>query len=139
MSVACGYNFTCAVTESGHLWTWGVNHEGQLGCGLFPPNLNGRIEQTLVPHFHGESIVMVAAGHNHAACVADDRALWTWGSGVWGQLGHGLRDNSGQPFRLGTHNFGGSRAVMVTCGSRHTLLLTAAGVVWSCESLAVIL
>jgi len=134
MSVACGYNFTCAVTESGHLWTWGVNHEGQLGCGLFPPNLRGRIEQTLVPQFHGQPIVMVAAGHNHAACVTDDGALWTWGCGVWGQLGHGLLDNSGLPFRLGTHNFGGSRAVMVTCGSRHTLLLTAAGVVWSCGS-----
>ena len=39
--------------------------------------------------FGGARIVAAAAGRSHSAAVTEDGALWTWGDGDDGQLGHG--------------------------------------------------
>jgi len=57
--------------------------------------------------------------------------LWTWGKGEFGKLGHGDREPRQRPSRLGKGMYGGSPAVMVSCGDQHTLVLTAMGI-WSC-------
>lgn len=34
-SMACGFNFNCAVTPKGELFTWGYGAHGQLGHGMY--------------------------------------------------------------------------------------------------------
>jgi len=131
MAVACGDGFTIFLTEQGDVWACGRNKDGQLGLGtdvhqLLPSHVGGR------KVFSGESLVMVATREKHTAGVAKDGALWSWGDGHFGQLGHGDRKPRQRPQRLGKERFGGSPAVMVACGGGHTLVLTAAGLVWSC-------
>mmetsp|Transcript_66033 Transcript_66033/g.107128 ORF Transcript_66033/g.107128 Transcript_66033/m.107128 type:complete len:418 (+) Transcript_66033:600-1853(+) len=75
---------------------------------------------------------MMAAGSMHTAGVTKDGTLWSWGDGFYSQLGHGDRKPRERPERLGREMFGRSPAVMVACGGGHTLVLTAAGLVWSC-------
>ena len=126
---ACGHDFTAIVTEGGEVWAWGSGDSGVLGLGndahqLVPIKVGGH-------DVFGARVVKVAAGPNHAASVAAG-TLWTWGDGEYGQLGHGDLEPRQRPERLGREMFGGSPAVMVACGCAHTLVLTAAGVVWTC-------
>jgi len=126
---ACGRNFTVVVTEPGHVWTWGRGRAGQLG-------LNAREHQLLPARAAGREVlsarmVMVAVGCEHSAGVTAEGTLLTWGSGAGGQLGHGDLENRLTPTPLGKELFGGRPAVMVACGSYHTLVLTAGGL-WTC-------
>jgi len=132
MAVACGEGFTAMVMEKGNLWSFGKGEDGRLGLGsdadqLLPAFVGGADEM-----FDGEAVVMVAAGHQHTACVTEKGSLWTWGKGHFGQLGHGNREPRQRPTRLGKEMYGASPAVMLSCGSDHTLVLAGVGYVWSC-------
>ena len=81
--------------------------------------------------FGGEAVVMVAAGSKHTACVTAKGTLWIWGIGQFGRLGHGDREQRQRLARLRKERFGGSPAMMVSCGGKRTLVLTAVAV-WSC-------
>ena len=37
----------------------------------------------------GKNVVFVAAGGSHSAAITEDGALYTWGKGSYGRLGHG--------------------------------------------------
>jgi len=131
MAVACGHGFTVLVTEQGDVWACGRGNSGQLGLGdnahqLLPASVGGR------EVFAGEPLVMMATGRRHTAGVTKDGALWSWGEGYHGQLGHGDRAPRQRPERLDREMFGGSPAVMVACGGMHTIVLTDVGCVWSC-------
>ena len=82
--------------------------------------------------FGGETIIVVAAARLHAARVSVKGTLWTWGIGDHGRLGHGNREPRQRPTRLGKEMYGGAPALMVSCGSDRTLVLTVTGFVWSC-------
>ena len=126
MAVACGHAFTTIVTEEGDAWARGNGEDGQLGLGdnahqLLPVHVRGR------KVFAGEALVMMSAGLKHTAGVTKDGALWSWGEGVYSQLGHGDKEPRQRPERLGREMFGGLPAVMVACGCNYTLVLTTAG------------
>ena len=76
-------------------------------------------------------IVMLAAGSFHSAALASDGVVWTWGWGMNGCLGHGAQEARSRPTRLGNGAFGGSAAVMVECGNRITMVVTADGELWT--------
>ena len=139
MSIALGGSSTFIVTEDSELYAMGVNGNWRLGIGnqtnALQPVLMQR-KRTGQPHGSviqsGDKVGMVAAGISHGACTAQDGAVWTWGYGRNGQLGNSSYDTRLRPFRLGTHNFGFSPAVMVACGRTFTMVLTATGHVWTC-------
>lgn len=56
-------------------------------CGLLL--LRASETPTLVTALEGKNVVNIAAGSNHSAAVTDEGALYTWGKGSYGRLGHG--------------------------------------------------
>ena len=82
---ACGGFFTVAVTEDGELLACSDSRDGQLGLGAVlhqhqPARAGG-------PELLGnQRIRLPAAGECHLAVVAEDGAVYTCGSGVWGLL-----------------------------------------------------
>eukprot|EP00277_Geminigera_cryophila_P014150 CAMPEP_0179452312 /NCGR_PEP_ID=MMETSP0799-20121207/36202_1 /TAXON_ID=46947 /ORGANISM="Geminigera cryophila, Strain CCMP2564" /LENGTH=313 /DNA_ID=CAMNT_0021248117 /DNA_START=33 /DNA_END=970 /DNA_ORIENTATION=+ len=123
---ACGRNFTVVVTEPGDIWAWGRGRAGQLGLNTSENQLlPARVNTTY------RCMVMVAAGCHHAVGVTSEGTLLSWGAGAGGQLGHGDLETRSRPTLLGKELFGGRKAVMVACGSFHTLVLTAGGL-WTC-------
>lgn len=54
------------------------------------------LQPMLVRSFDGRNITLMEAGQYHNAVLADGR-LYTWGWGVYGQLGHNDVDNVFEP------------------------------------------
>jgi alpha-tubulin suppressor-like RCC1 family protein len=131
--VAAGDSHTVALSEAGHVFTWGWGDLGQLGHN---DESNQRAPRQVEPgRFDGESVVFVAAGGYHTVAVTAGGRLYTWGYGCYGQLGHGDTGNSLVPTVVGAGAFGapeGGRVVMAACGSWHTLVVTQEGALWAC-------
>ncbi|CAI5525151.1 unnamed protein product [Closterium sp. Naga37s-1] len=106
--VACGGFFSAAVDCEGGVWTWGGNHNGELGrasSGLVP----SRISTITTPVTH------LAAGGFHTLAVDDEGRVWSWGRGGSGQLGqHSLLT---QPVPRVVPGLAGVKIARVAAGS----------------------
>jgi len=130
MAVACGNHFTLALTQSGEVWSFGSGADGQLGLGgtghrLKPAWVGGH-------DFFKHRVILVAAGMAHAAFVTSKGVEYAWGNVENGELGDGFQKMRLIPLKISSTMHGGQPAVMVSCGARHTLVLTEAGCVWTC-------
>ena len=95
--LAAGGDNTVAATSTGALWAWGGGDSGQLGHGDTQDQLVPRRVEALA----AERVVHVAAGTLHTLAVTSTGAVWAWGRGDYGQLGHGDRQNQLVPRRVG--------------------------------------
>ena len=66
------------------------------------------------------------------AALVEDGRVYTWGGNSNGQLGHDDEQPRLLPTALGRGVFGGSKVVVVACGTAHTMAVTAEGSVWTC-------
>lgn len=83
--VACGRDFTFALTGRGQLYSWGRNRWGQLGLGGEGADVQ-RVPK-LVPNL--PEIKQVECGENFTACVAANGDVYVCGNAADGQLGNG--------------------------------------------------
>ena len=81
---------TCALTETGSPYCWGLNGRGQLGDGTTTDHLT---PQAVAGGF---SFASIALGGS-ATCGRRGNQIWCWGSNALGQLGNGTRANSSTP------------------------------------------
>ena len=151
VDVACGAGFTVAVLKSGRVASWGVYIGGRLGLGPTPrltvhsKKIAGKktlaryqLRPKFVPCIF--NAISVSCGEAHSLCIAGENELFAWGQNSCGQLGVGC-DSSGFLFSCtypaAVHPFSRTerdefvRAVSVTCGSYHSLVVDGEGSVWS--------
>ena len=74
-------------------------------------------------------VVAVSAGRFHSLAITADGAVWSWGCGSWGRLGHGDEQNQLLPKKV--EALAGRRVVAVSTGSSLSIALTTDGAVWS--------
>jgi alpha-tubulin suppressor-like RCC1 family protein len=67
-----------------------------------------------------------ACGTEHTAAVTPEGDLYTWGDSDSGQLGHGDQVGVDRP-KLVTSGLICKNVVHVTCGDRHTVVITGHG------------
>ena len=89
----------------------------------------------MVPGFKGRRLVDIAAGSSHSAAVDEAGALWTWGCGEHGELGHAVWEGDEEwyaktPTMVAT--LAHKRIRHVSVGVCHTLAVTAAGELYAC-------
>ena len=134
--VAAGGQFgahTVALSEAGHVFTWGAGSVGQLGHD--DQNSHWAPRQVKASRFasrQGEKVVFVAAGGSHTVAVTAGGRLYTWGNGSYGQLGHGDDEHQCAPKQVAPEQFENSAVVMAACGVKHTLVVTEDGALWAC-------
>ena len=118
LSVACGGSHTAAVLDDGTLFTFGDGSYGQLG--------HGDKEQQPLPKcvelvaWLSKRVMSVACGLQHTAAVFDGGALFTFGRGDDGQLGHGDKANQTSPKCVELAAWQGKRVISVACCKMYT-------------------
>jgi alpha-tubulin suppressor-like RCC1 family protein len=119
-SVVCGSIHTCMVTDEGALYLCGF---GEHFYAADDQNFFYRPVQ--VP-FH-EKVVQVACGQSHIICLTSNSDVYTFGSGLYGQLGQGVRGDLNTPRLVLT----GKNIAQVAAGRYHSVALTSFGTVYA--------
>jgi len=84
-SIASGYNVTCALTDSGGAYCWGLNNNGQLGV----QNTSNKNLPTSVMMPAGVTFTSIDPGYEHTCAVSSDLDAYCWGSNQYRELGDG--------------------------------------------------
>ena len=115
----------------GRVLACGDNCHSQLGFSDTGPDTSRRLA-TALPlgvvgsnvAFGGRRVVRIAAGGTHSAAVCEAGAVWTWGDGACGKLGHGDERRYATPLRVERFVAMKVRIREVSAGGRHTLAVT---------------
>ena len=125
--LAVGAHHVVLLMETGEVYAFGSNAEGQLGLGagakMFEP------EPRVIPALLGKGVRLVACGDEFSMVVTDTMDVYTWGHGDLGQLGHGDYRRRTEPTVL--RALAGKEIRAVAAGSNHAVALTMSGEVYS--------
>lgn len=131
LSVATGYSHCLAVTESGAVFSWGRDSHGECGHGGEILSQPGHVQwrPRRIDALAGTRAVDASAGVVHSLVVTDEGALYAFGEGTRGRLGHGSSDSVRSPVIVDAlrHRF----ITAAAAGHDHTLALTADGMVFA--------
>ena len=131
-AVACGAgteeHHSVALTEQGRVYAWGSGRSGQLGHG----DTQSLVLPRIIAGLDGRVVARVACGSAHTLALEEGGALWSWGWGHFGQLGHGAGAGAGNvtaPARVVALQ--GVVVARIACGSAHSTAATDAGAVFT--------
>jgi len=130
--VACGQNFTLALTKYGRVFSTGANDRGQLGLN---DTRSRRVFSQIDPVFFADStITLIAAGSRHCmALSAQDGALFVFGCNSWSQLGIDCKTSvQTVPIVVPAESFGGCTPVFVDAGDEFSMVVTSDGSLYGC-------
>jgi alpha-tubulin suppressor-like RCC1 family protein len=100
VSAAVGNNHSLAITNSGTLWAWGNNSNGQIG-----DNTAGLTSRS-TPRQVGTATnwkKCARADSSSSIAIKTDGTLWAWGDNAYGQVGDNTASNSrSTPRQIGT-------------------------------------
>ena len=119
--IACGGHHCLAVSKCGRVFGWGRNTFHQLGLS----SEHNQPAPVPVRGLGTQRVRHVAAGENHSAALTRDGAVFTFGAGVYGQLGHGGKANEVYPRQV--IELMGSVVTQLTCGRQHTMAYVSDG------------
>jgi alpha-tubulin suppressor-like RCC1 family protein len=136
VEVAAGLLHTLALTESGQLYSFGANNDGQLGRKTtHGPGEWANPTPTLVA-LSGQDgpVVQIAAGRTSSFAVTESGQLYAFGENRFGQLGFAENSGPGPDPSENAHPTptlvslpGDPPVAEVAAGSFHTLVLTDEG------------
>ncbi|XP_073327616.1 probable E3 ubiquitin-protein ligase HERC4 [Pagrus major] len=118
VQIAAGGEQSFALSVSGGVFGWGRNDCGQLGLG----DRTDRHTPTAVHCLNMKKTVHISCGKDHTVTLTKDGAVFTFGSGQHGQLGHNSFSDELRP-RL-VAELWGAKVTKIACGRHHTLVLT---------------
>ena len=96
--IGSGVDWSCALTHSGDVFTWGANYNGQLGLTDCRRRLVPSVVTALrVGNQKHARIVDVACGGHHAMAASSTGRVHVWGRNNHGQLGLGDLDDRALP------------------------------------------
>jgi alpha-tubulin suppressor-like RCC1 family protein len=121
--VACGDSHTMVVTGAGEVFSFGRNQNGQLGLG-------SRIDcmiPTKIVELGAHKVESVGCGAEHTAACTEGGKVFSWGWGLYGNLGLGDNQDRLVPTEVSTFTQNKTHVKTVACGWRHTCAVSDKG------------
>ena len=128
--VACGNLHSLALTDRGRVYQWGRYYypireeEGRAGVQKW----GDRKEPSLVDALAHLEIRTIAAGGVHVLALDFAGNVWSWGGGLEGQLGHGVKQNEVYPLVI--DGLKHVSVVSVAAGNEHSVAVSSDGGVY---------
>jgi alpha-tubulin suppressor-like RCC1 family protein len=134
-AIACGYEHTLALDNSGGLHSWGYNYYGQLGTSTN----SGTGTANPIPvsiltrgSLNGKTISAIACGGFHTLALDSTGGLHSWGRNAAGTLGTstniGTETANPTPVLISSQgSLNGKTINAVSCGQHYTLALDSVG------------
>ena len=136
VALSFNQNFSVALDETGSVWSWGYNKNGELGrgdstdiCGSSATEPDCILDIGQVDHL--TDIVSVSAGYSHTLALRSDGTVWAFGSNNDGELGHGDTNSTTEPVQV---LWDGNQPVTITqisAGSNFSCALDEQGRLWA--------
>jgi len=131
---SAGSRHSLAIDSQGVVYTWGCGELGELGTNIREKNTHDRVPglscatPTPLTRFK-EKVCDISAGYAHNALVTSSGNLYTWGWGLYGQLGTNQTENSFTPeiVTSSSHISASLLFTSVSCGFWHTVALDTQG------------
>ncbi|XP_051879694.1 serine/threonine-protein kinase Nek9 isoform X3 [Pristis pectinata] len=125
---ACGDEFTVCITDEGHLYAFGSDYYGCIGCdGQYGQEV---LEPMLVEFSLDHAVQQVSCGDNHVVALTRNKEVFAWGCGEHGRLGLDSEEDYPYPERVDLPV--SLSVVSVQCGSDGTFFVTQSGKVLAC-------
>lgn len=122
---ACN-NYSAALNNKGELFTWGSGEFGRLG---YSTETKQQKIPRIIKNLLGKKIMKVSLGGYHVGAITSEGALFTWGRGINGQLGHGNINNEECPKEV--KFYPPSQIINISCGENHSLAISNEGYVFA--------
>ena len=127
--VAAGDACTLLVDAEGSIWTAGKLRGGYSGVGGPSSRTFERVQFPDTMGLQPLCAKQVSCTSDHALAVTTGGALFSWGKGINGQLGHGAIENDDVPRLVRTLE--GVPIASVAAGAETSLALARSGELWS--------
>mmetsp|Transcript_15847 Transcript_15847/g.40533 ORF Transcript_15847/g.40533 Transcript_15847/m.40533 type:complete len:695 (+) Transcript_15847:1646-3730(+) len=129
--LALGLDHSVALCGNGTVYTWG---DGSLGC-LGHGDDEDQREPKIIEAFGDHPVLDICAGERHNLALTSDGRIHSWGSGTYGQLGHGAAISQystplilkGIPAEM--------QVSRIACGDNHSAVVTSCSKLytWGCN------
>mmetsp|Transcript_2410 Transcript_2410/g.4500 ORF Transcript_2410/g.4500 Transcript_2410/m.4500 type:complete len:1051 (+) Transcript_2410:95-3247(+) len=123
VQVACGQNHTVALSDKGHMLSWGLSW----GHGDRQPV---KTPKRIATQPNNVNFVDISCGDRHTVGVTNQGKVYSFGCGEHGQLGHADENDKLRPALVEALN--DVHITSVVCGSIHTCFVTNMGELYVC-------
>jgi hypothetical protein len=111
--------------QLGEAYLWGSGKDGRIGIG----SEESQSSPVSLMEESGFFLTSLVCGYHHSAAITEKGELFTWGRGVFGQLGHGNHESYSVPMPVSA--LSQVPILQVSCGWQHSLALSHSGQVYS--------
>jgi hypothetical protein len=98
--ISCGWNHSMALTECGHVYSWGYNKFGQLGIGNTVKSNEPQFVVVIDENKCNVFIEKISCGTDHSLLLSSDGYIYAFGSNSDGELGNQKEENELNPHRI---------------------------------------
>eukprot|EP00505_MAST-04D_sp_SCG-Rhode-Island_P004167 Stramenopile-MAST_4_protein_4167 len=130
--VTAGSSHNMLVDNLDRVWSWGWGAQGCLGLDQARMSVDHKMDTpTVIESLLGIPIASASAGTSHSIVVSKDGAVFTFGFGRMGRLGHGGEENEMRP-RVIDSLLGHYKILQACAGGTHSVFLTECSQVLTC-------
>lgn len=119
VQVALGDYHSCGIQDSGLIFCWGRNGNGQLGTD----STDDIVTPTQISSVSDNDWLQLSAGYFSSCATKTDNSLWCWGGNRFGQLGNGTIANKLDPVLIDNTQ----QWTAVDGGHKHTCAIANSG------------
>jgi alpha-tubulin suppressor-like RCC1 family protein len=98
--ISCGWRHSMALTECGHVYSWGWNEFGQLGIGNTVKSNEPKFVAVIDENECNVFIEKISCGSDHSLLLSRDGYIYAFGWNTSGELGNQKEENELSPQRI---------------------------------------